>query len=424
MINSRKMISREIYPKLYSWAKKGKIIILKGPRQAGKTTLMNFLLDNLKKEGQNTAYLLADDIDKQELFKSPAALEFYLSQKYNFPEKHLFLFIDEFQYIDQAGLFIKNFFDKHQGQVNLILSGSSSLEITQNQEFLTGRAVEFEMGTVNFREFFNFREGTRIKKFPLESQDDLSNFYKSFESKLSLALKNFLVFGGYPEVVETSLEEDKKVILKSIVKKYLEKDVAGFLQIENITAFNNLTKILASQIGNLVNISELANTVNLSINTVKRYLDVLQGTYVFSLVRPYAKNIRKELSKMPKVYIQDLGAKNYLLGDYKDNLFGGKEVENFVFLGMANNLSSEGVNFYRTKGGSEVDFILEKEGGLNLIEVKYRSVSKIKEPLAFANFSENYGDRVQNKIVISKDVLKKDGNIYFIPAVLWPWIEL
>lgn len=421
------MIKREIAEKIYHWLEKDKILILNGARQTGKTTLLKQIKEDLMKNNQNFAvvYLLADDIENESILNSPANLELYLRQFYNFPSRYTYLIIDEFQVISQAGLFLKNLFDKYKDKMQIIVSGSSSLEIAKSDEFLTGRAIHFNIARITFKEYFDFVHQTETKKIKLVDFSELELFYQTFRPKLEMALKEYLIFGGYPEVITTNSANDKKTVLKSIIKTYIEKDIINFLKVENVSGFNNLTKILSSQIGNLVNANELSNTTNLSINTLNKYLNILIGTYIFNLATPYYKNIRSETSKMPKSYILDFGIRNYLLRSFNQENFAikGNVIENFVYLTLLSQFAKDYLHFYRTISGAEIDFVVEKENGKNILcEVKYSSKASV--PLAMKNFQKKYPDFVDEKIIITKDLLKKDGDVYYLPAALLPFVEL
>ncbi|MBI4649726.1 ATP-binding protein [Candidatus Desantisbacteria bacterium] len=420
------MINREILSKILPWLGKEKILILKGARQVGKTTILNKIKEEVIKKNPDAivVYLSADDIENQPVFSSSLSLELYLKQLYKFPEKYIYLLIDEFQYINQAGLFLKNVFDKYKTNMQLIVSGSSSLEITKNIEFLTGRAIDFKIERVSFKEFFDYINNTKTERIPIDNYQKIELFCKTFFLKIEPLFKEYLIYGGYPEVLITEGIENKKIILSSIIKTYIEKDIVNFLKIENVSGFNNLVKALASQIGNLVNISELSNTVKVSINTLNKYLDILTGTYIFNFVTPYTHNIRNEISKMPKVYVLDSGIRNYLLRIFEFVDFSyGSVIENFVYLTMLSQYEKEYIHFYRTISGSEIDFVIEEENNrIILCEVKY--VSRANTPLAIRNLSKKYPEKIYKEIIITKDLMKKDENVYFIPALILPFVKL
>lgn len=416
------MIQREILQKIKPWLGKEKILIIKGARQVGKTYLLREIKKDLEKADKKVAYLLADEIDNKPILKSSASLELYLEQYFNFPNEFVYLMIDEFQVIKEAGLLLKNIFDKHKNKIQLIVSGSSALEINKNSEYLTGRAIHFNIDRVNFKEYFDFREGLDTKRYSFTDFKELEIFFETFKPKLELSMGEYLSYGGYPEVLTTQGAEEKEIILKSIIKTYIDKDIINQLNVENVTGFNNLIKILAGQIGQLVNSHELSNTANISINTLKKYLEILTGTYIIDLVTPYFKNIRSEISKMPKVYILDIGIRNYLLRSFGAGLEGpGGIIENFVYNTLLAQYGKEYIHFYRTSGGAEIDFVIEdKNNKLMLCEVKYRN--KVKVPVIMKNFEERYAN-TGRKLIVTKNLLKKENDAYFIPAILLPFVD-
>lgn len=420
------MIKREIFEKITHWLGKEKILILKGARQVGKTTLLKKIEECIKEKQPQASvvYIQADKIENKNIFVSSSALELYLKQNFDFPSGYTYLIIDEFQAINQAGLFLKNVFDSNKDKMQIIVSGSSSLEITKNTEFLTGRALDFDIERINFKEYFDFVNNTDITRTPLNNFPEIESFYQVFNSRISLVFNEYLAFGGYPEVITTKNISDKEIVLESIIKRYIEKDIADFLKIENITAFNNLTKVLSDQIGNLLNKNELTNTVGISMPTIGKYIDILAGTYIFNFVKPYFKNIRSEVSKMPKIYIMDLGIKSYLEQSFGlENYFSGNVIENFVYLTLLSQFSQDYLHFYRTTAGTEIDFIIEKGNGKIIpCEVKYRS--KVKIATAIKNFEKRYPEIIDSKIMITKNTLKKEGNTFFIPVALLPFIEI
>ena len=422
---AKEIIKRDIFKKIIPWLGKEKILIVKGSRQVGKTTILKQLEIYIKDNFSNSrsVYLLADDLENQPIFSSRSALESYISRKTGFPDGFTFLFIDEFQYISQAGLFLKNIFDKYKGQKNLqiIVSGSSSLEITKNQEFLTGRALEFTLERISFKEFFVWKEQITDETIPLDNFKELKNFYSAFKSPLETWLNEYFVFGGYPEVLTVKTEEEKKIILSSIVKTYLEKDIVNFLRVENVSAFNNMLRILSEQIGNMINISKLSDDLNLAIETVKKYLEIMEGTYIFKRVLPYHRNIRKEIVKMPKIYLLDLGIKSYFSRSWDLSIASGAMAENFVYLALRAKAGNDNIFFYRTKAGAEIDFVERSNNDkINLMEVKYRNNPRV---VALNNFRDKYPDLVRYSIIITKNILNKENDTYYIPLSLMPFLK-
>lgn len=421
------MIKRDILAKIMPWVGKEKILVLKGSRQVGKTTLLRQIESEIIRHQQKAvvAYLSADDLDNRRFFQSPDALELYLRQRYGFPDNFIYLMIDEFQAILNAGIFLKNLFDRDKKNVQFIVSGSSSLEITKNTEFLTGRALNFMIERVSFFEYFKYIQSLDIDVLSIGQERELRLFYETYLQKLEMSFSEYLKFGGYPEVITTQAIDDKKLILSSISKTYIEKDIINFLKVENVSGFNSLLKLLVEQSGKLVNKNELSNTLSMSINTVKKYADFLSGTYVVNFLKPFSGNLRTEITKMPKVYILDLGLRNYLLDSWNSETVSGDGdvVENFVYLTFLARRDAESIRFYRTIGGAEIDFLLEEDdGSLTSCEVKYREkISGI--PAAMKNAKERYPKKIKRQVIITKRTLLIDKDVWFIPAVLLPFVK-
>jgi uncharacterized protein len=427
------MIPRTVLTKIEPWLTKKQHIILKGARRVGKTNLLKMLEQKIAQEAPQIPrkFLTCDKLDFQDKIKIPADLIFYLKEFYNFDEKKPFyLFLDEFQHIQQAGLFLKNLADDFP-QLKIIASGSSSLEITKNSEFLTGRSVEFFIPPISFYEFFQFWSQKKITKKSLTPQisaefRDLQQFYNFYAPELNRAFLYYLSWGGYPEIILEKQIEMKQKILQEYLEKYIQKDIIHFLKIENISGFNNLLKIAANNIGQLINVNEISNTLNLAHQSVKKYFEIYQGTYLLKLITPFFKNVRSELSKTPRVFFHDLGLRNNLLGIntmLENKIDLGLEVENFVFNQLQNYFENHQIHFYRTIAGSEIDFLVEKNiEEYFLLEVKYRS--KVRKPLAFKNFAKKYSSVKLNKFMITKDVLKYEDDIFYVPAALIGLIEL
>lgn len=421
------MIQRDILPHILHWVGKEKILILKGARQVGKTTLLRQIMEVIRTNSGTDAsvvYLSADDVGDSAYLQTPETLEEYLRRNHGFPDRFAYVFIDEFQTLPDAGRFLKNLFDTNKARLQLIVSGSSSLEITKNTEFLTGRSLDFDIMRISFREFFRYENTTEVEQLALSRFGELSRFWETYANDIRRLLPQYLAFGGYPEVITTKDNADKQTILASIAKTYIEKDVAGFLRIENISGFNTLIRILADQIGNLVNVSELCATAGLARATTERYLEVLNGTYVFSNVTPFYRNTRAELTKMPKAYMLDPGMRNYFLRTFEaQHETDGHLLENFVYLELLRQFKKDHVHFYRTISGAEIDFVVETPGHTVMpIEVKFRRKTPL--PVAMRNFRDRYPDLVLRNVILTKNTLRQDGDTFFLPVALLPFTQV
>jgi len=411
-------VKRKIFDEIKEYLSSDKILILRWPRQVGKTTLMKQLQSTIKVE--KTVFLNLDNLDLINKIKTPWDLISYLKFEYNYnSNEKLYLFLDEFQNIKQSWLFLKNIYDEYKN-IKLICSWSSSLEITKNTEFLTWRKFVFNISSFNFSEYLQAKSFKNSNlQFDIEKDfNELELFYSTYKNEIERYFSEYLLIWWYPEVVLSSAK-DRQYIIKEIVDTYIKKDITQFLKIENILAFNNLIKLLSSQIWNLVNKTEINWVIWTSINTLNKYIDILVWTYVFSFVSPFYTNVRKEMVKMQKVFCRDLWMRNYLLY-WKLEEFSISDiwalVENFIYneLSVKDNYA---LNIYQTISRSEIDFILSKNyNEIIPIEVKYRN--KVNFPVVMKNFEENYKEKINKKILFTKDLIKKQGNTYYIPSCL------
>ncbi len=419
-----KIIKRELLDKVLPWLDERKIILIKGARQVGKTTLLYYLKDILEEQNKRVIYFSIDQEITNPIFKEPKLLINYLKNEYNIHNRSSYLILDEVQYIKSTGFFLKVLFDITKSYLNIIVSGSSTLRLSEDKEFLTGRKIEFLLTPFSFLE--HLRAKSSFKYNLLWKVTDrfkiLSDFYKTYKEDLEQHFVDYINWGGYPEVVLHSQSEKRMLILKEIINTYIRKDVIDFLRIENVSGFNNLISILCSQIGNLVNKNELSNTLNLHSNTLNKYLDILEGTFIFSFLSPFYTNIRKELSKMQKVYLNNIGLLKQFTGIEYDRylLINGKSIENFVYNNLRSTFDKGNIFFYRTISKSEIDFIVKSKDELIPVEVKFRQKPKV--PISIKRFKDKYNN-VKKTVVVTKNILREEKQVYFFPVILLPFIK-
>ena len=374
---------------------------------------LELLKEQLGKKGERTLYLNLDIEWDRPHFDSQLALLKKIELELG--KERGFVFIDEIQRKENAGLFLKGLFDLKL-PYKFIVSGSGSLELKERiHESLIGRKRLFELTTITFLEFVNHKTNYKYR-------DNLSKFFEIEKDKSQQLLTEYMNFGGYPRVVLESERKEKIKIIDEIYRSVLEKDIAYLLKVGKTEAFSSLIKLLSSQIGNLVNYSELSSTLNISHQTLKKYLWYAQKIYLLDLVSPYARNIRKEITKSPVPYFWDMGFRNYSLG-----IFGhvnspsefGFLFENFVFLLLRTQttLGSTKLNFWRTKDKAEVDFILESGKKITPIEVKFKSFKKEEVPRSLRNFIEKYNPSEAYIINLNfKKTLRIDKTtLFFLP---------
>ena len=393
-------IFRNIYSGLVAEMSEPEFLILLGPRQVGKSTL----LEALKNEAQGSCLFLdleqATDLEKMN--KSKAELiNWFLNFDY--------VFIDEFYYQKNASSLFKAVFDrkKREGiKTKIVASGSSSIEIhTHLKESLAGRYI-------------------RKMVYPLTLDE-----YRNPNSKKRIKLDEFLIFGGLPGLSMTSNAEKKKEILLSFVSSYLFKDIKALIREENIKAFNHLLYILATHQGQIIEVSSLAKEVGLTFNTMNRYLEILEQTYVNFTISSYHTNLANELKKSRKTYLFDLGVRNCLLKDYREvnnRPDKGQVWESFVFQHLMPKITPEcELRFWRTKHKYEVDFVLVKNREPIPIEVK-SSWDPPNIPKGVKAFCGKYPNTKDVYIVsnTSSSVVIKDSiNFHFVSFLDFPYIN-
>jgi len=359
-----KFIPRKTYSELKKHLIKPEISLILGPRQSGKTTIMKELQQEIKNSGKLSAFFNLDIIEDRQFFETQHNLLDRIKKEIG--PKPAVVFIDEISRLENAGLFLKGLYDL-KTNFKFIVSGSGSLELKANiLEPLTGRKKIFYCFPLSFTEFITFKLKTNFENLP-----KALNLNPYQRQRL---VNEYLNFGGYPKVVLASTYEEKNEALIEIFTSYLEKDIALLLKVQKERAFENLVKILASQTGNLVNKNELSATLGITFKTLKRYLYFLEKTFVINLVNPFFRNARKELTKSPKVYFCDLGLLRLAQGiiPLVGSQPNGSFFENACFLRLKELELLKPPQFWRTKSGAEVDFVIfsPKTGKPIPIEVK------------------------------------------------------
>ena len=408
-------IKRTIYDYIFDHLSAKEITLITGPRQAGKTTIMESLKSELDKKGEKTLFLSLDFEKDAPYFKSQISLVDKINLETGGKDR-IFVFIDEIQRKENAGLFLKGIYDMHVPH-KFIVSGSGSLELKEKiHESLAGRKQIFEVNTLSFKEFVNFKTDYKYA-------DRLSDYFKIEKGTAKKLLLEYLNYGGYPRVAIEETFAKKTSIINEIFQSYIEKDISYLLNVEKIDAFKNLIRILASQSGKLININELSATLGISVPTVKNYISYAEKTFIIRLVTPFYRNIRSEITKSPAVYFNDIGLRNFSIGqfgniDYFD--YAGFIFQNFVFNALYDKFKygNSSVHFWRSKDGGEVDFIIDKGNEIIPAEVK---ASELKKPVitrSLRSFIEKYNPKEAWIINLSFnfETTYKNTKIKFMPA--------
>ena len=419
---------RRLTPLLEKYFDLTEAIVLLGMRQTGKTCLLFLIIEKLLKREipeSNIFYFSLEDPTILTAFnKDIKELQLFIKKQDVNPNYKIYIFIDEIQYLKNPTNFLKYYYDNIPSY-KFIVTGSSSFLMRQKfKDSLAGRKMIFNVFPLTFKEFLDFKGINFKTSFDLDDLEKIVEFPPDALTRegLSKNFEEYLLYGGHPRVCLLESEELKIEALKDIYNSYIRKDIKDIADIQNVDAFNSLIQVLASQVGSLVNLQELSNTLNINYLTLKRYLFLLENTFVINLVRPYFRNKRKEISKMPKVYLEDAGMRNVILSDFRKlglRPDAGSIMENFILNEFSKVLSSlDKISFWRTLAQTEVDFVYQRSNEVIPVEVKSRPSKKGIVPSGIRSFIQNY--KPKRALVITPDRFAclefKGANIYFLPA--------
>ena len=352
------MIDRSLYKPLQSRLFSGKTILLTGPRQVGKTTLLHQVLMGSKEEIQ---FFDGDDPAVRSLLEAPNT-----EQLRQLLGSARLILIDEAQGIPRIGLTAKIITDQFKDK-QLIMSGSSSFDLgTQVQEPLTGRKWTFELFPVSWEEWQNHRGY-------LKAEQDL---------------ENRLIYGLYPDVLNyAAMQRD---VLSELVDSYLYKDVLSYAGLRKPEVIRKLVQALAYQVGNEVAYRELGELTGLDPKTVGHYIDILEKAYVLIRLPAFSRNLRNEIKSTRKIYFYDNGVRNAVIDAFQpwdSRPDKGALWENFLISERWKQLryhrSRAHMYFWRTKQRQEVDYVEEHQGRVSGFEFKWNARRKIKGPKTF-----------------------------------------
>lgn len=350
------MYSRYLREKIERRLGSGKAIVVIGPRQVGKTTLIESIL-----ETKDYLLLNGDDPKTRSLLTEPNT-----EQIRTILGKYKFVFIDEAQRIEGIGLTMKIITDRFK-DVQLFVSGSSSFDLGNKiNEPLTGRKWEYQLFPISWEEFENYHG------------------YLNSEQQL----ENRLLYGFYPDVLNNVGDEIS--ILQNLVNSYLYKDILSYSDIRRPEVLEKLVQALALQLGSEVNYSELAQTVNVDKNTISKYIDILQKGYIIFKLSSFSRNVRNEIKTNKKIYFYDNGVRNMVIGNFNPldlRTDKGALWENFLISERMKQIeykqSLARTYFWRTKQQQEVDFVEENSGKIIGYEFKWNKKKTTRLPKTF-----------------------------------------
>jgi predicted AAA+ superfamily ATPase len=353
------MIARALERSINEHLFQGKVILLMGARQTGKTTLMR----KIAEKHENILWLNGDEYDIKERFRNPTSTKLK-----SLIGDHKLVFIDEAQQIDEIGISLKLLYDNYP-DIQLIVSGSSSFELrNRTNEPLTGRKIEFQMFPISFGEMSNHHSLLIEKRY--------------FETRM--------IYGYYPEIINKQGNEIN--LLKTISDSYLYKDILMLENLKKPEKLMSLLQALAFQIGSELSYNEISNHIGLDSKTVESYIDLLEKSFVVFRLRSFSRNLRNELKLSKKVYFYDNGIRNAIISNFQ--MIEGRMDKGALFENMMlserikfNHYSNNYANryFWRTKNQQEIDYIEDKDGQISGFEFKLNDHKKFKISSTFLN---------------------------------------
>ena len=400
------MIKRNLAKSIIELSKHFPVIMLTGPRQVGKTTLLETI-------SKNREYITLDDLEQRKLAKQDPALFLQIHK----PP----LFIDEIQYSPELFSYIKMCVDKNKTNGDFWITGSQKFHLMKNvTETLAGRvaivdllgisqAEEQGREAIPFLPDKNWIEKT-LKNKP--EDQDITDIYKK------------IFRGNYPKLVADK-DMPRDIFYSSYVQTYIERDVKDLMKIGDELKFLTFLKTIAARTGQLINYTDIANNVDVDVKTIQSWTSILETSGIIKMLYPYHNNLTKRAIKTPKMYFLDTGLCSYLCGwDSPTTLMNGSMsgniLETFVFAEILksywNNAQQPNIYFYRDTDQKEVDFVIETNDTLYPIEVK-KTANPNGVKLWF-NVLKNTGKQIGNGAVVClyNSILPIKEDIYSIPV--------
>jgi uncharacterized protein len=354
------MIARQLFSILAERVKKGKVLVLTGPRQVGKTTILKALQASFT---EKTLWLNCDEPDVRKYLTDVTSTQ--LNTLIGNAE---IILIDEAQRVKNIGLTLKLLIDSFPDK-KVIVTGSSALELSNEvNEPLTGRKFEYNLLPISISEMINYTNVLEEKRL----------------------MEHRLIYGMYPEVILNV--GDEALILRNICDSYLYKDVFAYQDVRKSEVIASLLEALALQVGSEVSYQELAKLLKIDQATVIRYIDLLEKSFVVFRLRALSRNVRNEIAKNRKIYFYDNGIRNALIKNYQPLSLRsdvGALWENFLVSERKKYLiyNEKQVNtfFWRTTQQQEIDYLEESSGMFDAFEFKWNEHKKVKFPITFTN---------------------------------------
>ena len=400
------MIKRNLEKSIIELSKHFPVIMLTGPRQVGKTTL-------LEKISKNREYITLDDLEQRRLAKQDPALFLQIHK----PP----LFIDEIQYAPELFSYIKMYVDKNKTNGDFWITGSQKFHLMKNiTETLAGRVAIIDLLGISQAEEL----GRKAIPF-LPDKDWIEQTLKNKSKNQDITDIYAKIFrGNYPKLVADK-DMPRDIFYSSYVQTYIERDVKDFVKIGDELKFLTFLKTIAARSGQLINYADIANNVDVDVKTIQSWTSILETSGIIKMLYPYYNNLTKRAIKTPKMYFLDTGLCSYLCGwdsptTLMNGTMSGNILETFAFAEILksywNNAKQLNIYFYRDTDQKEIDFVIEANETLYPIEVK-KTANPTGVKLWF-NVLKNTGKQVGNGAIVClyNSILPIKEDIYSIPV--------
>jgi uncharacterized protein len=402
-------IHRQLFDVIKKNFQKKEYDIITGARQTGKSFILKQLYNELKSIG-NQVYILT--LENPEIL---AAINQHPERVFDYipkpTDQKIYLLVDEIQLAQNPSNFLKLLYDLYLDNLKIIATGSSAFYIDQKfNDSMAGRKRLYELYTLDFEEFVMFKGADKSLIDEIHLIRENPTYISLMRQEINTLFDEYLIYGGYPAVTLAESVDEKKEMLRELLNTYIKRDIKD-AEIHYETKFYNLLTILSHQIGNLLNVNELARTLQLSVSAIENYIYILQKCYHISLLHPYYKNIRKELTKMPKIYFNDMGFRNILQNYFElpqNRIDKGQLIENYLFIRLRKLYTEDALKFWRTADGNEVDFLVSTQFDKGFaIESKFNETEFMVSK--YHKFIENYPDYPLK--IVSYQSLKPENNL-------------
>lgn len=405
------MLKRTLQKTVEEVSKSFPVVLITGPRQVGKTTLLDMVADKKRK------YVTLDDLEQRKLAKTDPAMFLQVNR----PP----LIIDEIQYAPELFSYIKMYVDTTKESGAFWLTGSQKFHLMKNiTETLAGRVAILDLLGFSYQE--KIKEVNGFNDIPFLPTTEWIEAKRATKDKaLNVNEIYELIYqGSFPKLV-TDKNVSRDIFYKSYIQTYIERDVKDLTKIGNEIAFYNFLVAMAARTGQLINFADISRDVDIDIKTAKNWASILEASGIIKFLQPYYNNITKRIIKKPKMYFLDTGLCAYLTGwdspkTLENGAMNGAIFETYVFAEILksywNNGKEPNIYFYRDKDQKEIDFVFEANGKLYPIEVKKTatpSLANIKSFSVLESLKKPIGEGAV--ICLYKALFPLNRNVNIIP---------